>query len=39
MLPAIDFDDDLSPETCKVNDVRANRHLPFEFVAVEAMRA
>ena len=39
VLPPIDLDDQLSSKAREVNDVRTDRHLPFEFVTVETMSA
>jgi hypothetical protein len=39
VLPAIDLNDQLSPEARKVDHIRSDWHLPLEFVSAEAVSA
>ena len=39
VLPAIDLDNQLSSQRCKIDDVWANRNLPLKLETVEAMSA
>jgi hypothetical protein len=39
MLPTVKFNDELTMQTSKIDDVGSDRHLSFELVAREAMSA